>query len=84
VQQVLCQPGEVERFLPAQDADALRQCFAGLWAVGESNNDAAAAAASAAAAGRNNNHRVLCEVVVHLAAQRFTIVDTAILRTASY
>jgi Eukaryotic glutathione synthase, ATP binding domain len=56
VQQVLCQPGEVERFLPAQDADALRQCFAGLWAVGESDNADAAAAASAAAAGNSTNN----------------------------
>ena len=35
VQQVLTQAGELERFLPASDAQELRQCFAGLWAVGE-------------------------------------------------
>jgi hypothetical protein len=54
VQQVLTQPGQVERFLSSQDAAAVRKCFAGLWSVGEPNDADAAAAAAAAIASPEN------------------------------
>jgi len=50
VQQALAGKGQVERFLPAPAAAALRACFAGLWSLDAAERDAEAVSAVSVAA----------------------------------
>lgn len=44
IQQVLAEPGQLERFISAEKADRLRQCFAGLYAIEKDDEEVRAAA----------------------------------------